>query len=186
MPHTDRPSFIALLDRLGDPDDSEALAAARELHRRMKAAELEWEELFAPGPGSHGSGSLEEYDDPDVDVRDFDIRDVENGVHVDLLPVPREQAAEFADELHLIDGLLARRGIAAETRRELADLRNDIASGDFGARDCAYVRDLSVRLERLYPPTSSDSEPEEASAEAEAETAAEMAQGGKSGATDGI
>ncbi|CAK0743660.1 conserved hypothetical protein [Azospirillaceae bacterium] len=151
MPYLDRTSFIELLDTLGDPDDAKALAAAREIHRRVKATEQEWDALLTTAPGTAALRPLDEYDDPDVDIHEFDIRDVENGVALDLSPVPPEQAAEFAEELSLIDALLGRHGVSTETRRELADLRNDIASGDFSDRDRIYLRDLTGRLERLHP-----------------------------------
>jgi hypothetical protein len=47
MPYLDRASFIALLDRLGSADDSEALAAAREIDRRKRDAGATWADLLA-------------------------------------------------------------------------------------------------------------------------------------------
>lgn len=48
MPNTDRESFVALLDRLGGPDDADVLAAAREASRRLAASGLGWEDLLRP------------------------------------------------------------------------------------------------------------------------------------------
>jgi hypothetical protein len=48
MPNLDRDSFIALLNRLGDPDEAEALAAAREIDRRVRESGLTWSELLVP------------------------------------------------------------------------------------------------------------------------------------------
>jgi hypothetical protein len=50
MPNTDRESFLALLGRLGGPDDADVLAAAREASRRVAASGLDWEELLRPPP----------------------------------------------------------------------------------------------------------------------------------------
>ena len=62
MPHLDRDSFIALLDRLGDPDEAEVLATAREIDRRVRESGMTWSELLAPPP-SAARGSGESYDD---------------------------------------------------------------------------------------------------------------------------
>ena len=48
MPNTDRASFLALLDRLGGPEDADVLAAAREASRRLAASGLGWEDLLRP------------------------------------------------------------------------------------------------------------------------------------------
>ena len=50
MPFLDRDSFIALLERLGDTDDTKCLAAAREIHQRMSAAHLAWQDLLLHCP----------------------------------------------------------------------------------------------------------------------------------------
>ena len=54
MPHLDRDSFIALLNRLGDPDEAEALAAAREIDRRVRESGLTWSELLVPPSSATG------------------------------------------------------------------------------------------------------------------------------------
>jgi hypothetical protein len=48
MPNRDRASFLALLERLGGPDDADILAAAREVTQRVAASGLDWEDLLRP------------------------------------------------------------------------------------------------------------------------------------------
>lgn len=55
MPHLDRDSFIALLDRLGDPDEAEVLATAREIDRRVRESGMTWSELLALPPPPHAA-----------------------------------------------------------------------------------------------------------------------------------
>jgi len=148
MPYLDRTSFIELLERLGAEADADVLAAAREAHRRIKAAELDWDEVLVRAPGAAAVDRLEDYDDPDADVRDFEIRDV-RGDHSfrDQDPVPPRLAALYAEELNVIDSLLARVNLSHETRHELLDLRADIAANEFQEMDRTYLRDLAARLD---------------------------------------
>jgi hypothetical protein len=126
MPFMDRDSFIALLDRLGDPDDAKALAAGREIHQRMTAANLRWSDLLLTEEGEAGddgavAGSQEPLDQP---------------------------AAAGEIDGALIDRLLARSTLSDDTRQEIEGLREDIASGAFSARDRKYLQDLEARLSR--------------------------------------
>lgn len=147
MPYLDRAGFIELLEGLGAESDAEVLAVARELHRRVKAAELDWSDIVARAPGA-ATDRLEDYDDPDGDVRDFEIRDTHDDHAFDRQdPMPPRLAALYAEELHLIDSLLGRANLSSETRRELLDLRADIAANEFQEMDRAYLRDLAARLD---------------------------------------
>jgi len=123
MPFMDRKSFIVLLDRLGDPDDATCLAAAREIHQRMQAANLQWSDLLVPVGGGDGT------DAPEGE--------------------PLDQPAQVAsDDYVLIDRLLARSGLSDETREELTGMRADIANGEFSERDRRYLQSLEARLMR--------------------------------------
>ncbi len=121
MPFMDRDSFIALLDRLGDPDDAKTLAAAREIHQRMTAANLKWSDLLLP-PEGQDTGT------PDADA-----------------PLDRP-APPIGKDYALIDRLLARPNLSQDTRDEIAGLRADIESGEFTARDRKYLQSLEARL----------------------------------------
>jgi hypothetical protein len=128
MPFLDRDSFIALLDRLGDADDAKTLAAAREIHQRMTAANLQWKDLLLPPDGVETAGD-------DTDSGD-------GGAPLD------RPAAPAGEDYALIDRLLARTSLSKDTRDELAGLRADIDSGEFTARDRKYLQSLDARLGR--------------------------------------
>ena len=123
MPFMDRNSFITLLDKLGDADDAACLAAAREIHQRMQAANLQWSDLLVPVDGG----------------------DTAEAAESEPLDQPAQPASE---DYELIDRLLARSGLSDETREELTGMRADIASGEFSARDRKYLQSLDARLGR--------------------------------------
>lgn len=127
MPFMDRDSFIGLLNSLGDPDDATALAAAREVNRRMTDAGLAWDELLVrPGePAAVGVAGP-------VDLED------------EAYTVP----AGSEEDAALIDRLLAGYDLSTDTRQELLDLKGDIGAGEFTPADGKYVRDLAARLGR--------------------------------------
>lgn len=120
MPHLNRDDFIRLLSKLGDANDAEALAAAREVDRRVKASGTGWDGLLSPPPSQAD-------DDAPAPAR----------------PLP---PGEAADDAALIDHLLAGRDINADTREILTDLKADIAEGNFTAADRKYLRSLRDRL----------------------------------------
>jgi hypothetical protein len=125
MPFMDRASFIGLLDRLGDPDDATALAAAREIDRRMREAGVTWDGILVPATVEEpevGDGSLLVADEP----------------------VPVAEGLE--EDLTRIERLLTAYQLSAETRAELEDYRAEIQDGTFTDMDRRYLRDLEVRL----------------------------------------
>jgi hypothetical protein len=125
MPFMDRPSFIALLDKLGDPDDANVVTAAREIDRRMRAANLKWDDLL------RAAGQAD--DEPQA---------ADDGEPLDAPATPAD--VDYA----LIDRLLARSGLSDELRDELAALKADIAGGQFSERDRKYLQSLEARLSR--------------------------------------
>ncbi len=137
MPHLDRDSFIALLNRLGDPDEAEALAAAREIDRRVRESGLTWSELLVP-PSSATGIEGEGYDNHRGAFTDDDLFDVTPGR-------PRES---YGSDTALIEELLTNQNLTPETRQELLDFKSDIAEGEFTDMDAKYLRDLHARLSR--------------------------------------
>jgi len=127
MPYLDRDSFIALLNRLGDDDDSQVLSAARELDRRVRAADADWNDLLAPPPGA---------DDDDYDDAD-DAGTVE--------PLPAGEAADDAARIRL---LLDKYDLLDDTREDLEDMLEMIEEGEFSDMDRRYVRALEDRLRK--------------------------------------
>lgn len=128
MPHLDRDSFIALLDRLGDADDAAVLAAARSIDARVRDAGLDWNDLLVPPPAAV--------------VEDAEPAVGEAPPETDSEP----DAAECAHDLALIDALLARPSLSPETRVELQEMRGQIADGNHTRMDSRYLRGLHARL----------------------------------------
>jgi hypothetical protein len=131
MPLIDRPRFIALLNALGSVKDEDALAAAREIDRRIKEAGVTWDKLLRPAAGDDA-----EAHDQDADVRDAYADDGGEFAAAD----------QAAGDLALINELLASDGISESTRSDLKDLAEDIANKRLRAADSRYVRSLHKRL----------------------------------------
>ncbi|SRR5258706_9386947 len=124
MPFLDRDGFIALLDKLGDAEDANVVAAAREIHQRMASANLQWKDLLLP---------------PDASDSDSDPDDS---------PSLDSPASPVSEDYALVDRLLARSGLSQDSRDELTGLRADIDGGEFTARDRKYLQSLEARLGR--------------------------------------
>ena len=125
--HLDRESVIRLLDQLGSDQDAEVLAAARDLHAQISAAELRWDELLIPdGPASVAAG-----------VAAF--------VSSDAPPTVDENYGDD-DTLGLIEKLLTDPDRSEALREELEEYKADIANGEFDAKDHQYLRALYQRL----------------------------------------
>ena len=136
----DRESVIELLEKLGEPDDTQALAAARELNGLVSGSGLTWDDLLVPdGGASAGSDSYadDDFDDDDVDDSDEDEGDFDDQV------VPTGEAAA---DIKRIDHLLDRKDISAALREELEGYKEDIEEGDFTASDRQYLAALQKRL----------------------------------------
>jgi hypothetical protein len=137
MAKLDRAGFIELLERLGAEDDKEALAAARTLHERLGDSGMTWDDLLVPDPSDGDDPEEEDLDeDPDAAV------DADKEAEAETLP-----PADLAEDAKLIDRLMARKDISRQTRDELADLKQDIKNGEFGAMDSRYIRALAKRLD---------------------------------------
>lgn len=133
----DRTELLALLARLGAPEDAEVLAAARELGRRLQETGTRWEDLLAPSrpagghlPGGRIAGS---FSDEDLEDPAF------------------QPAGDIADDETLIARLLAEYDLSPQTREDLEDMRAAIPEGEFTERDSRYLRDLLARLTGRTP-----------------------------------
>ena len=131
----DRESVIELLEKLGDPDDSQSLAAARELHGFVSGSGLSWDDLLVPD--GEAAATPQSYDDDDFDGAD------ENESSFDDQGVP---AGDAAADVKRIDQLLNRSDISASLREELEGYKEDIEEGDFTASDRQYIEALQKRL----------------------------------------
>lgn len=141
MPLSDRDRLIATLDRLGSPEDADALAAARAADALLKQDNLTWDAVIArPGDAAR------DFDDAGDDAGN----DAPGHVHADdetvVAPVG-DTAADIAE----IDRLLALSTLSEDTRSMLEDLKSDAKEGVFSAADRRYVQGL---LRRLNPAKS--------------------------------
>jgi len=129
----DRESVIELLEKLGEPDDSQSLAAARELHSLVSGSGLSWDDLLVPdGEAAATPHSYDDADDGDEDETSFDDHVVPTG--------------DAAGDVNRIDQLLNRSDISASLREELEGYKEDIEEGDFTASDRQYIEALQKRL----------------------------------------
>ena len=122
-----RDEVVELLKSLGSDQDEVVLAAARELHARVTAADTAWDDLLA------------------ADQTDDAAADAEVDADVDADP-PAEAAGNNAETLALLDNLLAKPRISDDFRAELNGYKTDIAEGEFEESDHRYIRALHKRL----------------------------------------
>ena len=148
----DRESVIELLEKLGEPDDSEALSAARKLHEQIAGSGLTWDELLVPDTDAAAETEPDDSDDADEEDEGEESEESEEGEEgeedtaapeVDDEVVPTGDAA---DDIKLIDRLLERKGISANLREELDGYKEDIKEGDFTTGDRQYLNALRKRL----------------------------------------
>lgn len=144
----ERQTVIDLLNKLGDEQDEDVLAAARALHDQIDTSGMSWEELLVPEGGT-AEPEVDEYEDPEddesEDPEDDEPADTEDDVQrtASLPPVGND-----ADTLDLIEKLLARPGNSDEFREELEDYKTDLAEGEFEDSDHRYVHALYARLSK--------------------------------------
>ncbi|MCH9053012.1 MAG: hypothetical protein IIA72_18435 [Proteobacteria bacterium] len=156
-----RDEVVGLLERLGSEPDEEVLEAARQVHARITAAGMTWDDLLVPDQAdsvtddSDDTGDTDDIGDTDdaEDTEDSDeIGDTDDAGHEDLDDETAEPAAEAAgknaESLTLIDKLLAKSGISQDLREELKGYKADIAEGDFGDGDRRYLRAINARLSK--------------------------------------
>ncbi|MEM7222234.1 MAG: hypothetical protein AAF495_04605 [Pseudomonadota bacterium] len=134
----ERDVVVELLNKLGEEEDEAVLAAAREAHARVQAAELTWDALLVPERDEDDFDELDDEEDDDEAPLDDDDEDVEES--------PEEAAAANAQSLKLIEQLLAKEGISDQLRDDLEGYKEDIAEGEFEENDRRYLRALVERL----------------------------------------
>ena len=141
----DRDDVIALLNTLGSDQDDEVLEAARQVHARVEAAGISWEELLVPDSGPEAEDDAPDFSDEAEEVEDDE--EVEDSA-------PEEEAPKSAAEkdkanretLALIESLLARKDNSEDFRAELEDYKSDIAADEFAPSDHRYIQALHKRL----------------------------------------
>ncbi len=150
-----RDEIVGLLKRLGNEPDEDVLEAARQVHARITAAGMTWDDLLVPDEGAEDTEDTEDTDDTndsdDTDDID-DAEDADDTGYEDLEDESAETTAETAgknaESLTLIGKLLAKSGISQGLREELEGYKADIAEGDFGEADRRYLQAISARLSK--------------------------------------
>ncbi len=137
-----REDMIELLNRLGGDQDGDVLEAAREVHARITAADMTWDELLVPDHADDDDDSDESDESDAIESSDPDEETNEPA------GAAGAAGAKDAESLALIDKLLAMRGISADLREELKDYKTDIAEGEFETRDHRYIRAVHARLSK--------------------------------------
>jgi hypothetical protein len=122
MTELNRAHLIELLGRLGEGDDNAALAAAREVSRTVKDAQVSWDELLRPEdatvPGAASSPQAR----------------------------PAKEPAAQTSDGRLIERLLARTDLSDTLRSDLGDFKRQLADGKLHKDDAEYIRALAKRL----------------------------------------
>ena len=158
-----RDAVIALLNRLAGDRDEDVLEAAREVHARIAAAGMTWEDLLVPDGGATDADDDTDDDDDDTgDIDDDDTDDDDTGDDTGDTdddtesPDPEDETTrptgkagkKHADSIALIDELLAKSNISADMREELKGYKTDIAAGEFDTRDRHYLSAIHKRLSK--------------------------------------
>ncbi len=147
----ERDDIVGLLKRLGNEPDEEVLEAARQVHARITAAGMTWDDLLVPDQADDETEDFDEADDSDDtdDAEYEDEEDEEDGDEDDEGAEPTaETAGKNAESLTLIDKLLAKSDISHDLREELEGYKADIAEGDFLEADRRYLQAISTRLSK--------------------------------------
>lgn len=137
----DRESVIELLEKLGEPEDTAALAAARDLHGMISNAGMTWDDLLVPD--ADAAAVSETYDDLDEEEEEEEEETATPEPDFDDQVVP---SGDAGDDVKLIARLLERKEISAPLREELEGYKEDIKEGDFTAADRQYLKALRNRL----------------------------------------
>ena len=151
----ERDDIVGLLKRLGNEPDEEVLEAARQVHARITAAGMTWDDLLIPDQADDETEDFDEADDSD-DTDDADDAEYENEEKEENEENEEDEGAEptaetagkNAETLTLIGKLLAKSGISQDLRDELEGYKTDIAEGDFREADRQYLQAISERLSK--------------------------------------
>ncbi len=160
-----REDVIELLNRLGSDRDEDVLEAAREVHARITAGNMTWDQLLVPDHADDDEINDDEIGDDEIDeIDDDESEDSDDSDDSDAIEssdsdeeatepagaagVKDAPDAKNAESLALIDKLLAMRGISTDLREELKGYKTDIAEGEFEIRDRRYIGAVHKRLSK--------------------------------------
>jgi len=128
LANLNRQNFIDLLNKLGDPNDDEVIAAARDLSAQVVVSGLTWDDLLLP--------QEEEAEEEEAEEEEKEEEEEEEP------PLSEEEEKEALSLINQISEL----GVSAETKKELEEYKIDIKEGEFEKMDLNYLRALHKRL----------------------------------------
>jgi hypothetical protein len=143
-----REDVIELLNRLGSDRDEDVLEAAREVHTRIAAANMTWDQLLVPDQADDDDESDDDESEDSEDSDDSDAIEAPDPDDEEATEPAGAPDAKNAESLALIDKLLAMRGISTDLREELKGYKTDIAEGEFETWDHRYLRAVHKRLSK--------------------------------------
>ena len=160
-----RDDAIELLKKLGGERDEDVLEAAREIHARITAADMTWEQLLVSEDGADEPDDIDDADEFDDDTGEDDTGEDDTGdedtgeddtgedTGDDESPDSKVEDAKPArakdvESLALIEKLLAKSHISKDLREELKGYKADIAEREFDARDRRYISAVHKRLSK--------------------------------------
>ena len=133
----ERDDFIVLLEKLNSEDNTDVLAAARDINAKMAVAGVTWDDLLM----SQGDASTEsDYSDDDEDEGEAEQSNDDDDS--DLNALSAEEKAEALSLIAAIRGL----EISDATKSELKEYEDDLEQGEFEQMDLRYLKALKTRL----------------------------------------
>ena len=134
----ERNQVIELLDKLGNEQDEDVLAAARMLHSQITESGMGWGDLLVGDePKVEEEAQVDSL--PDEGDENDDIAE-------DIVEPHTRFTGDETQTLSLIEKLLARDGISSEFREELEEYKTDISDGTFDSSDHRYIHAVYERL----------------------------------------
>jgi len=130
LANLNRQNFIDLLNKLGDPNDDEVIAAARDLSAQVVVSGLTWDDLLFP--------EEEEKEEEEEEEEEEEKEEKEE----EEPPLSEEEKKEALSLINQISEL----GVSAETKKELEEYKIDIKEGEFEKMDLKYLQALHKRL----------------------------------------
>ena len=145
-----RQKFIDLLNKLGDPNDDEVIAAARDLHAQVVVSGLTWDDLLFPEEEEEKEEEEEEEKEEEAEEEEAEEEEEEaeeeegeeKKEEKEEPPLSEEEEKEALSLINQISEL----GVSAETKKELEEYKIDIKEGEFEKMDLKYLQALHKRL----------------------------------------
>ena len=131
----ERDEFITLLERMNSDEDTEVLAAVRDVNAKMIVAGVTWNDLLV---------SQSDSNDQDNDIINKETGDGVADDDPDLKILNENEVQEATELIKTIGNM----EISNLTKDELAEYKTDLKEGDLVQMDLRYLRALKARLSK--------------------------------------